>query len=85
MISKKYAKIMVEYYTALIAELTKAKLQLVQGGVKSYTIGDRSLTRFDLDKLGKEIEDAIRKRDEYAEILNGGTSRRAVGFVPRDW
>ncbi len=81
MISKKDAKVMVEYYTALIAELTKAKLQLVQGGVKSYTIGDRSLTRFDLDKLGKEIEDALLKKAEYEAILNGRRPRKAFGVI----
>ncbi|MBR5409264.1 MAG: hypothetical protein IK104_01210 [Clostridia bacterium] len=81
MITKQDAKNMVEYYTALIAELTKAKLQLVQGGVKSYTIGDRSLTRFDLDNLGKEIEDALLKKAEYEAILNGRRPRKAFGVI----
>lgn len=81
MITKQDAKNMVEYYTALITELTKAKLQLVQGGVKSYTIGDRSLTRFDLDKLGKEIEDALLKKAEYEAILNGRRARKAFGVI----
>lgn len=79
------AKVMYEYYSALVDKLMKAKLALVDGGVKSYTIDDRSLTRFDIDKLTDELDDAIRKRDEYAAIMNGGTSRRAVGFIPRDW
>lgn len=79
------AKVMYDYYSALVDKLMKAKLALVDGGVKSYTIDDRSLTRFDIDKLTDELDDAIRKRDEYAAIMNGGTSRRAVGFVPRDW
>ena len=79
------AKVMYEYYSALVDKLMAAKLALVDGGVKSYTIDDRSLTRFDIDKLTDELDDAIRKRDEYAAILNGGTSRRAVGFIPRDW
>ncbi len=79
------AKVMYEYYSALVDKLLKAKLALVDGGVKSYTIDDRSLTRFDIDKLTDELEDAIRKRDEYEALMNGGTSRRAVGFVPRDF
>lgn len=79
------AKVMYEYYSALVDKLMAAKLALVDGGVKSYTIDDRSLTRFDIDKLTDELDDAIRKRDEYAAIMNGGTSRRAVGFIPRDW
>jgi len=79
------AKAYYEYYSALVDKLMKAKLALVDGGVKSYTIDDRSLTRFDIDKLTDELEDAIRKRDEYAALMEGRHTRHAVGFVPRDW
>lgn len=74
-----------EYYSRLVDKLMAAKLALVDGGVKSYTIDDRSLTRFDIDKLTAELDDAIRKKEEYAALLNGGHSRRAVGCIPRDW
>ena len=79
------AKVMYEYYAALVDKLMKAKLALVDGGVKSYTIDDRSLTRFDIDMLTDELEDAIKKRDEYEALMNGWKRRKAVGFVPRDW
>ncbi len=79
------AKQLYEYYDALVDKLMKAKLALVDGGVKSYTIEDRSLSRFDIDDLTKELEEAIRKRDEYEALMNGGSRRKAVGFVPRDW
>ena len=85
MISKATAKAMYEYYTKLIEKLTDAKLKLLDGGVKSYTIDDRSLTRFDLDKLTAEIDDAVRKQAEYDAILNGRSLRKAVGVVPRDY
>ena len=85
MISKATAKAMYEYYTKLIEKLTDAKLKLLDGGVKSYTIDDRSLTRFDLDKLTAEIDDAVRKQAEYDAILNGRSLRKAVGVVPRDF
>lgn len=79
------AKHLYEFYSALVDKLMAAKLALVDGGVKSYTIDDRSLTRFDIDKLTDELEDAIKKRDEYEALMNGGKRRKAVGFVPRDW
>ena len=79
------AKIMYEYYAALVDKLMNAKLALVDGGVKEYRIDDRSVTRFDIDMLTDELEDAIKKRDEYEALLNGGKRRKAVGFVPRDW
>lgn len=79
--TKQDAKIMVDYYSALIAELTRAKLTLLQGGVKSYTVGDRSLTRFDLQQLGKELDDAVKKKAEYEAILNGKSARKAFGVI----
>ena len=85
MISKATAKAMYDYYTKLIEKLMDAKLKLLDGGVKSYTIDDRSLTRFDLDKLTAEIDDAVRKQAEYDAILNGRSPRKAVGVVPRDF
>ena len=85
MVSKKTAKAMYDYYTKLIDKLTDAKLKLLDGGVKSYTIDDRSLTRFDLDKLTVEIDDAVRKQAEYDAILNGRSPRKAFGIVPRDF
>ena len=60
MISKNEAQALYEYYDKLITKLTEAKLALVKGGVKSYTVDDRSLTRFDIDKLSKEIDEAAR-------------------------
>lgn len=85
MISREQAKAMYEYYGKLIEKLTAAKLALVDGGVKSYTIDDRSLTKFDIDKLGSEIEDAVRKRSEYEAIMNGKRPRKAVAVIPRDF
>ena len=62
------ARALYEYYDKLITKLTEAKLALVDGGVKSYTIDDRSLTRFDIDTLTQEITDAVNKRSEYFSI-----------------
>ena len=50
------AKVMYEYYSSLVDKLMAAKLALVDGGVKSYTIDDRSLTRFDIDKLTEVLQ-----------------------------
>ncbi len=85
MITKTEAKALYDYYDKLITKLTKAKLALVEGGVKSYTIDGRSLTRFDLDTLSREIEDAVRNRAKYAAIMNGKRARKAFGVIPRDY
>ena len=83
--TKNEAKALFEYYSKLIEKLTAAKLALVEGGVKSYTIDNRSLTRFDIDTLSSEIDDAVRKRDEYRAIMNGARPRKAFGIIPRDF
>lgn len=84
MISKNEAKALYEYYDKLINRLTEAKLKLIDGGVKSYTIDDRSLTRFDIDKISAELDDAVNKRAMYKAVMNGRSPRKAVGVVPRD-
>lgn len=85
MISKNEAKALYEYYDKLINRLTEAKLKLIDGGVKSYTIDDRSLTRFDIDKISAELDDAVNKRAMYKAIMNGKSPRKAVGVIPRDF
>lgn len=84
MITRNEARALFEYYDKLVEKLTTAKLQLIDGGVKSYTIDDRTLTRFDLDKLSMELDDAVRTRAEYRALMNGKSPRKAVGVIPRD-
>ena len=74
-----------DFWKKALGKLRKAYLALVDGGVKSYMIDDRQLTRFDLPALKKEIEEAERKVDELTAQLAGGSARRAVGILPRDW
>ncbi len=77
-------KKMYEHYKTRLDKLMAAQDALIEGGVKSYTIDDRSLTRFDIDKLASEIEDTAKKCEEYEALLNGRSPRKAVGVVPRD-
>lgn len=74
-----------DFWQEALKKLRKAYLALVDGGVKSYMIDDRQLTRFDLPALQKQIEEAEAKVDELENLLNGQRPRRAVGVLPRDW
>jgi hypothetical protein len=74
-----------DFWQAALKRLRTAYLALVDGGVKSYTIDDRQLTRFDLPALKKEIEVAEAKVDELENLLNSQRPRRAFGILPRDW
>ena len=74
-----------EFWKEALSKLRKAYLALVDGGVKSYTIDDRQLTRLDLGTLEKEIKAAESKVDELTAALAGKRPRKAFGIIPRDW
>lgn len=74
-----------EYHKTLLGKLQAAMIALIDGGVQSYTIDDRTLTRLDLASLRKQLKDEEKKVDELAAMLNGLKPRRAVGVLPRDW
>lgn len=74
-----------DFWQTALQKLRKAYLALVDGGVKSYMLEDRKLTRFDLPELQKEIEAAEAKVDELENLLNDQRPRRAFGVIPRDW
>lgn len=85
MITIPFARKMSEHYAELIDKLLDAQIKLTEGGVKSYTIDDRSLTRFDLDGIALEIDRAIKKKAEFDAIIEGRKPRKAVAIVPRDY
>ena len=66
-------------------KLQQAYLAIAEGGVQSYSIGSRSLTKHDLEKIRSEIAGHDKAIAELTAALNGRGRRRAVGIVPRDW
>jgi hypothetical protein len=83
--SKTEIKTKQEFHRTAVTKLREAYLALVDGGVQSYQIGSRSLTRFDLETIMSEIKQHEKIIDELEELLKGGKRRRAVGVVARDW
>lgn len=73
------------YWQTQLDKLMDAYAALISGGVKSYQVDDRSLTKFDIPSLKKAIEDAEKKVDEYEALLDGQKPRKAFGVLPRDW
>ena len=74
-----------DFWQKALEKLRTAYLKLLDGGVKSYRIDDRELTRFDLPKLQEEIKSAEKKVDELTTLLEGQKPRRAIAVIPRDW
>jgi len=85
MASKTELKARLAFWKAALEKMQSAYLALIDGGVKSYTIDDRSLTRFDIPELLDRIREAERKVDELTSLVNGGGARRAFGIIPRDY
>lgn len=83
--NKTEIKARLAFWQAALSKMQAAYLALVDGGVKSYAIDDRQLTRFDIPDLLKQIEEAERKVDELTALLEGRKSRKAFGIIPRDW
>ena len=65
----------------------KREEDMLSGGVQLYTIGSRNLQRYQttLSSVQAEIDKLQKKVDHLEAELAGGSARRAVGVVPRDW
>lgn len=74
-----------EFRKAALASARAAYIALLDGRVKSYAIGGRNLTRFDLGELDTTIKSLEKEVSELENKLNGKPRRRAVGVVSRDW
>jgi ribulose 1,5-bisphosphate carboxylase large subunit-like protein len=85
MASKTELKARLNFWQRSLEKLQTAYLELIDGGVKSYTIDDRQYTSFDLSALEQRIEEAEDKVDELTAQLAGNRPRKAFGIVPRDW
>lgn len=63
------------------------EMEMLKGGVQSYGIGSRNLTRYQTDL--SNVRAAIKELDEEIAILEGKlagkSARKAVGVIPRDW
>lgn len=70
---------------AFLEKAYDAYEKLLSGEVKSYAIGSRNLTKFDLPDLENTIAKWEREIDELEAQLGGYGKRKSVGVIPRDW
>lgn len=85
MASKTILEKRLTFRTKALEKLYDAYAALVDGGVKSYMIDDRQLTRFDLPALSEEIKTMESEIDALEAELAGKKRRKAFGVIPRDW
>lgn len=75
-----------EYRKKALEQAQAAYIALLSGQVKQYSIGSRSLTRFDIPQLEESIAKLEKEIDNLeAQLINGGKKRKAVGVIPRDF
>lgn len=74
-----------EFHRKARNTLMDAYIAIADGGVQSYTIGSRTLTKFDLPMIRKEIAEHEKTINELEAQMKGGKRRKAVGVIPRDW
>lgn len=67
--------------------LAREKEMISSEGAQMYTIGSRSLQRYQtgLESIQKMIEKLRKREGELEAELAGQSARRALGVVPRDW
>ena len=85
MASKTILEKRLTFRTKALEKLYDAYTALVDGGVQSYMIDDRQLTRFDLPALSEEIKTMESEIDALEAELAGRKRRKAFGVIPRDW
>ena len=67
--------------------LDKEAYMLSKQGIKSYGIGTRNASRYDLDlaEIRKAIEDLETEIEELEGLEAGKKPRKIAGIVIRDW
>ena len=78
-------KARLEFKRQALTKAREAYLAILDGGVSSYSLGSRSATKLELEKLKAQIDSLEKEVDALEAELNGGKARKAVGVVLEDW
>lgn len=84
---KESIKQKIETKKARLSAYLDRETEMLTGGVQSYGIGSRNLTRYqtDLSNIRSAIKELEKEIEELEGQLSGRSRRKAVGVVPRDW
>ena len=85
MSSRKELEARLEFRRAALDEARKAYLEIMKGQAQSYAIGSRNITKHNISELWDIIVDMEKEVDGLEAVLAGGSRRKAVGVIPRDW
>jgi len=73
------------FWRSSLEKLREAYLALLDGGAKSYKLGNEEVTRLDLVSLHKRMEETEKKVDELELLLEDHKPRRSFYVTPQDF
>lgn len=85
MSSRKELEARLEFRRAALDEARAAYLEIMKGRAQSYAIGSRNITKHNISELWDIIVDLEKEVDGLESVLAGGSRRKSVGTVIRDW
>ena len=85
MSSRKELEARLEFRRAALDEARAAYLDIMKGRAQSYAIGSRNITKHNISELWDIIVDIEKEVDSMENILAGGSRRKSVGAIIRDW
>ena len=74
-----------EFRRTALDEARTAYLAIMKGQAQSYAIGSRNITKHNISELWDIITDLEKEVDSLEAVLDGGSRRKSVGAVIRDW
>ena len=85
--NKETIKQKIETQKARLDAYLDREKEMLTGGVQSYGIGSRNLTRYqtELSNIQTAIKELQKEIEQLENQLAGRSSRKAIGVVPRDW
>lgn len=83
--NRKELEARLEFRRAALDEARSAYLAIMKGRAQSYAIGSRNVTKHNISELWDIITDLEKEVDSLQSILAGGSRRKSVGVIPRDW
>lgn len=83
--NRKELEARLDFRRAALDEARSAYLEIMKGRAQSYAIGSRNITKHNISELWDIITDLEKEVDGLESVLAGGSRRKAVGAIPRDW
>ena len=85
--NKKQAKERLEKVKKRLDLYYNREEEMLSGGVQSYGLGTRNVSRYntELETVRATIKELEKEKSELEKIIAGGSRRRSMACIPKDW